>query len=49
MFSILSELNFQNLDQAKVANSYINNTLSDCLEIPGIFGINTFIITQNVN
>ena len=43
MLSYVIDMKFSSLDQAKVVNSYLTGTLSECLEVPGINGINTFI------
>lgn len=43
MLSYVIEVKFQTFDQAKIANSYINTCLNECLSIDGIVGMNTFI------
>ncbi len=43
MLSYVVDLKFQKFDHAKIANSYINNSLNEFLSIDGITGINTFI------
>ena len=41
MLSYVIEVKFQTFDQAKIANSYINTCLNECLSIDGIVGMNT--------
>ena len=43
MLSYVVDIKFQKFDHAKIANSYINNSMNNFLSIDGITGINTFI------